>query len=204
MAGEFEALTDYTDGAETNHIRGKYYKTISSYFPERIPACYARLIRVGEWHYAESLAISIAETDQVESRTGRALLESYIVPSEISALEEPDLATRPHIKAALVAVRRKTGRVGEVMSEQEKTMTEGDPNSISDESESEEDEISIPDPSEFPPGRLEEYLSATRNVDYDDRQKLVTEWLRYWEAAGRADEVLIEPRSYNLGDKILF
>ena len=190
LAGEFEALTDYTDGAETNHIRGKYYKTISSYFPERIPACYARLIRVGEWHYAESLAISIAETDQVESRTGRALLESYIVPSEISALEEPDLATRPHIKAALVAVRRKTGRVGEVMSEQEKTMTEGDPNSISDESE--EDEISIPDPSEFPPGWLEEYLSATRNVDYDDRQKLVTEWLRYWEAAGRADEVLIE------------
>lgn len=192
LAGEFEALTDYTDGAETNHIRGKYYKTISSYFPERIPACYAHLIRAGEWRYAEALAITIAETDQVESRTGRALLESYIVPSEISALEKPDLAVRPHTKAALTAIRRKTGRVGEVMSEQEKTLAAGASNSISDSAESKEEEISVPSPSKFPPDQLEEYLSATSNVDYDDRRKLVTEWLRYWEAAGRADEVLIE------------
>ena len=192
LAGEFEALTDYTDGAETNHIRGKYYKTISTYFPERIPACYAHLIRAGEWHYAEALATTVAETNQVESRTGRALLDSYIIPSEISAMEEPDLAARPHTEVALVAVRRKTGRIGEIMSDQEETMAAGASNSISKASESAEDEVSVPNPNEFPPERLEEYLSATSNVDYDDRRKLVTEWLRYWEAAGRADEVLIE------------
>ena len=192
LAGEFEALTDYTDGAETNQIRGEYYKTLSSYFPERIPACYARLIRDGEWRYAESLAISIAETDQVESQTGQALLDSYIVPSEISALEEPDLASRPHTEAALVAIRRKTGRVAVAMSEQDETMTPGAPNSISDDAESEKDEISVPDPGEFPPGQLEGYLSAISNVDYDDRRKLVTEWLKYWEATGRADEVLTD------------
>ena len=190
LAGEFEAITDYTDGDETDHVRREYYKTIFTHFPERVPACYAHLIRAGEWRYAEALASTIAETNQIESRTGRALLESYITPSEISVLEEPDLATRPHTEAALIAVRRKTGRVGEVMSEQEETMTAGDPNSISDDAESEDDEISIPDPSEFPPGQLEEYLSATRNVDYDDRRKLIIKWLKYWEAAGHADEVL--------------
>ncbi len=190
LAGEFEAITDYTDGDETDHVRREYYKAIFTHFPERVPACYAHLIRAGEWRYAEALASTIAETNQIESRTGRALLESYITPSEISVLEEQDLATRPHTEAALIAVRRKTGRVGEVMSEQEETMTAGDPYSISDDAESEEDEISIPGPSEFPPGQLEEYLSATRNVDYDDRRKLIIKWLKYWEAAGHADEVL--------------
>ena len=151
LASEFEAITDYTDGDETNYIRGKYYKTISAYFPERIPVCYANLILNEEWHYAESLAISIAETDQVESRTGRALLDSYIVPSEISALEEPDLAARPHTEAALVTVRRKTGRVGEVMSEQEETMTAGDPNSISNDAESEEMKYLFPTQVNFLP-----------------------------------------------------
>ena len=188
LAGEFEAITDYTDGDETDHVRREYYKTIFTHFPERVPACYAHLIRAGEWRYAEALASTIAETNQIESRTGRALLESYITPSEIGVLEESDLATLPHTKAALIAVRRKTGRVGEVMSEQEETMTAGDPNSISDDAES--DEISIPDPSEFPPSQLVEYLSATRNVDYDDRRKLIIKWLKYWEAAGHADEVL--------------
>ena len=190
LAGEFESITDYTDGDETNHVRGEYYKAISAHFPKRVPGCYAHLILKEEWHYAEALAITVTETNQVESRTGRALLESYIVPSEIRALEEPDLVARPHTEAALVAVRRKTGRVVEVMSEQEETMTVGAPNSISDDAESEEDEISIPDPGEFPPGQLEEYLSATSNLDYDDRRKLVTEWLKYWEAAGHANEVL--------------
>lgn len=190
LAGEFEAITDYTDGDETDHVRREYYKAIFTHFPERVPACYAHLIRAGEWRYAESLTSTTVETNQIESRTGRALLESYITPSEISVLEKPDLATHPHTEAALIAVRRKTGRVGEVMSEQEEKMTAGDPNSISDDAESEEDEISIPDPSEFPPGQLEEYLSATRNVDYDDRRKLISKWLQYWEAAGHADEVL--------------
>ena len=195
LAGEFEAITDYTDGDETDHVRGEYYKAISTHFPARVPACYAHLIRAGDWHYAEALATTIAKTDQVESRPGRALLNSYIVPSEISALEEPDLAARPHTRAALVTVQRKTGRIGGVMSEQEKTMAVGVPSSISDDAESEEDEISVPDPSEFPPGRLEDYLSATRNLDYDDRRKHVTQWLKYWEATGRADEVLTDLES---------
>ncbi len=186
LAGEFEAITDYTDGDNIDYVRREYYKAISVYFPERIPACYAHLIRAGEWRYAEALASTIAETNQIESRTGRALLESYITPSEISVLEEPDLATRSHTEAALIAVRRKTGRVGKVMSEQEETMTARDPNSISDDT----DEISIPDSSKFPPSQLEEYLSATRNVNYDDRRKLIIKWLKYWEAAGHADEVL--------------
>ena len=88
LAGEFEAITDYTDGDETDHAREEYYEAIAAHFPERVPGCYAHLIRDEDWRYAEALAITFAETGQVESRTGRALFESYIVPSENSRVGE--------------------------------------------------------------------------------------------------------------------
>ena len=192
LAGEFEAITDYTDGDETNHVRTEYYEAIASHFPERVPACYAHLIRDEEWRDAEALAIAFAKTDQVESRTGRALLESYIVPSEIRALEKTDTPARPHIQAALASVHRKTGRAIEIPSELKETTATGNSNSISDDAESGEAEVLVPDPSEFPPGRLQSYLGAVRHVrPYDHKRKLVGEWLRFWDAAGRADEVLI-------------
>ena len=211
LAGEFEAITDYTDGDETDHVREKYYEVIAVHFPERTSACYAQLIRDEEWRYAEALAIAFAETDQVESRTGRAFLETYIVPSEVRALEETDVAARPHTKAALAAIQRKTGRAIEATTEQKETTAAGNPKSISDDSESGEAEVSVPDPNEFPPGRLQGYLSAIRNMrSYDDQRKLVTGWLRYWETAGSADEALTdleaaasETRRYPELDKVL-
>ena len=193
LAGEFEAITDYTDGDETDYIRDKYYKVVVAHFPERTPACYAQLIRDEKWRYAEALAIAFVETDQVESRTGRALLKTYIVPSEVRALGETSSAARTHTKAALASVLRKTGRAFEAMPEQMETMAVGNPNSIGDESESEETEVSVPDPSAFPPKRLQEYLSAVGDVrSYDRKRKLATEWLRYWEVARLTDEALTE------------
>ena len=183
LAGEFEAITDYTDGDETDHAREEYYEAIAAHFPERVSGCYAHLIQDEEWRYAQALAIAFAETDQVESRTGRALLESYIVPRELIALEKTS-AARPHTKTAIAAVQQKTGRALKEPSARK-------PNSIGDASESGETELSVPNPSEFPPERLQEYLNATRDVrPYDHKRKLVTEWLRYWEGVGRTEEAL--------------
>ena len=191
LAGEFEAITRYTDGDETDYIRKKYYEAIVAYFPERAPACYAHLIRDEEWFYAEVLTNAFVETDQIDSRTGCALLESYIVPTEVYALVKTNSAGRPHTKAALAAVLRKTGRTIEATHEQKETTAFGNQKSINDDSESMESEVSVPDPSKFPPGRLQEYLKATHNVHSHNAQSTpVTKWLRYWETAGRADEAL--------------
>ena len=193
LAGEFEAITEYTDGSETNYVREKYYEAVAAHFPERTPACYAHLIRDEEWRYAEALALAFTETDQVESRTGRALLESYIVPSEVCALEKFNSAARPHTTAALAAVQRKTGRAIEATGEVKKATGAGNRKSINNDSGFGKAELSVPGPSEFPPGRLQGYLNATRNVpSHGDPSTLVTEWLRYWEAAGRADEALTD------------
>ena len=189
LAGEFEAITEYTDGDETDYIREEYYKAIAVHLPERIPVCYAHLIRDEKWRYADALANAFVETDHVESHIGRALLESYIVPSEVDTLEKSNSATRPYIKTALASVRRKTGRSIEVTAEQKETTAAVCANFVSNESG--EIPVSIPGPSEFPPNRLQEYLDAARDVrPYDHKRKLATEWLRYWEDAGRADEAL--------------
>ncbi len=191
LAGEFEAITDYTDGDETNYVREEYYKAIAAHFPKRVPACYAHLIRDEQWRYAEALAIAFVETDQVESRTGRALLETYIVPSEARAVENICSKARPQTNAALIAIRRKTGKVIDATPEQKELTVVGNPTSFVDDSESGEAEVSVPNPSEFPPGCLRGYLSATREARaYYYRRKLVTEWLRFWERAGHVEEAL--------------
>ena len=191
LAGEFEAITDYTDGDETDNIREEYYESIAAYFPDRVPACYSQLIHDEKWRYADALAIAFVETDQVESQTGRALLKSYIVPSEVRALERTNSLSRPHTKAALASVRRKTGRAIEATPVQKETIAVGNPNSIDDESESGEAEVSVPDPSEFPPRRLQEFLGAARDVrPHDHKRRLATEWLRHWEGTGCVAEAL--------------
>ena len=211
LAGEFEAITDYTDGDETNHARREFHEAIVAHFPERVPACYAHLIRDEEWSYAERLAIAFSKTDLVESRAGRALLESYVDPSEIRALEKLDLVARPHTRAALAAIRRKTGgTIGEESEDEEATAVRN-PNYTSDESECGSLEVSAPDPSEFPPGRLEEYLNAISDLPTSgSRRELATEWLRYWAAVGLAGEALTDledatsmtGRHMNLGDAL--
>ena len=87
LAGAFEHICDYTDGDETNHFRKSYYSLVAQYFPSRVPACYANLVRNEEWGYAESLLGAVADARWVDSPSGQALLETFICPSEIRALE---------------------------------------------------------------------------------------------------------------------
>ena len=193
LAGEFEAITTYTDGDETNHARENYYQAIAAYFPKRAPACYAHLIHNEEWRYAEALAIAIAKSDLVESRIGLALLESYIDPSEVLALEDIESESRPYTKMALAAVHRKIGKVAETTLKNEDAENIGYQHTMGIDPDSERAEVSLPHPREFPPGRLQEYLSVTRDAGtYSDRRELVTSWLRYWEANGSAERALID------------
>ena len=191
LAGEFEALTVYTDGDETRYARADYYKAIVAHFPERASACYAHLIRKEEWRYAEAVAIAFVETDQGDSQTGLALLESYIDPGEVRALEKTDSAYRPYIDVALAAVRRKTGRANRETPENEESQTTGYADSNGYDFNPEKTEESVPNPCDFPPGRLPGYLNEVRNLrHYDDQGELVTAWLRYWAAARCANEAL--------------
>ena len=193
LAGEFESLTIYTDGDHTRHARADYYKAIAAHFPERVPACYAHLIRNEDWYFAEGMATAIVATDQVESRTGLALLESYIDPGEVLALENSNSASRPYIDAALAVVRRKIGRTFGGAPENEESQATGYLDSNYNDSSPEKAAASVPDPCDFPPGQLPGYLNEVCNIQsFVGQRKLVTEWLRYWEISGYADEALTD------------
>ena len=191
LAGEFEAITIYTDGDHTRHTRADYYEAIAFHFPKLVPVCYAHLIRNEEWYYAEGLATAVVATDQVESRTGLALLESYIDPGEVLALENSNSTSLPYIGAALAVVHRKTGRSISRTLDHEASRDTGYLDSKENDSSPEIAAASVPDPSEFPPGQLQGYVCETLDSGtYRDRQELITGWLRFWEAAGRAEEAL--------------
>ncbi len=196
FSGEFEAITDYTDGDETEYAREYHYKAIVKYFPERVPFCYSYLIRNEEWRYAEVLATSIVESDLLESRFGQALLESYIDPSEVSALEAAQLASRPITKTALTVVRRKIGKSAEGFSGKDGKSGNGILDFEVDDTTPSEAKDQIPFPEEFPPGNLHAYLTAIRDVSsYHVRRRLVIAWLEFWGATVRNKEALSEYES---------
>ena len=185
LAGEFEAITDYTDGDGTYYIREKYYETIAKYFPERIPACYGHLIRNEEWSYAEIFTTAIAKTECTKSNARHALFESYIVPSEISTLEAIS-EFDPDVEKVVASVRQKTGKSCEKKFGQDENET----------IEVETAEVSDLDPSTFPTGRLKKYLHAIHSTNpYDYKREFVGEWLKYWEASGRAIEAIDDFKS---------
>ena len=193
LSGEFEAITKYTDGDETEYAREQHYKAIAKYFPERVSACYAHLIRNEDWRYAEALAIDIVESEHAESQFGRALLESYIDPAEVRAMEAACKTSRHYTKAALAVVHRRIGRATAVSPEKAETSgTKGLDTDYEDIGAS-QTESPIPEPNEFPPGNLQGYLSAIRVVStFEIRRRLVKEWLNYWGATGRVKEAIAE------------
>ena len=193
LSGEFEAITDFTDGDHTNNARKHYYHAIVKHFPERVPVCYAHLIRNEEWGYADTLATNIVESDLLESRFGQALLASYINPSEVSTLEAAHLSSRPSTKTALAVVRRKIGRVTEAFSGNEGKSGEGISNFEIDDTTPPRTRDQIPVPEEFPPGNLFAYLNAIRDVSsYHVQRRLVNAWLEFWGATVRNREALLE------------
>lgn len=190
LAGEFEAITEYTDGDETDYVREEYYRSIIQHFPERVAACYAHLIRDGEWRYAQALAIAFSENDEVQSRFGQALLETYISPSEVRSLRKGSSAVRPYTKSALEVVETRIG-LNTFRSEEGDESRLGNFDSPIGITQSNEGEESLPNPKDFPPGMLMDLLEVARGRGlHDFGRGLVGEWLKYWTACGLGDEVL--------------
>ena len=193
LAGEFESITAYTDGDETDIVRDRYYRSIALHFPERVAGCYANLIRKEEWRYAEGLAVTFAGSTRAEDRIEQALLETFLTPAEAGALGTGTSSSGSHTNAILQSVLRKIGRT---TLEQQKpvTPTSGNGRSPLDNNvQTDDPAVSLPHPGDFPPGELPNYLNAVQDAkSHDDETSLVGEWLRYWAGNGRADDALDE------------
>ena len=196
LAGEVEAITDYTDGDGTRFVPEEYYSVIAMCFPERVASCYAFLIGKEEWRNAERLAIDFAKSDASKGREGYALLETYIAPSEVQALEDFMSPSRPDIKAAVSALRRKTGKPNTSKPDEQTESSAGTDHFEVLNFQSNYPGATIPSPEEFPPGELEGYLQALDALhSYELTSNLVNEWLCYWMAQDLIHEALSDLES---------
>lgn len=184
LADAFTQITEYTDGDETNHVRSQFYDELAAFFPDRVPACYAALIREADWRYAEGLAVAFARRADLETPVGQALLETYLPLAETAGLEEAAKdPARYGARAALNVVQRRTGRERPAAGRERYSNSQ----STTDESDVSE----LPDPALYEPDRLQEFgraLSALRG--YETKRGHVARWLDHWEAAGAGESAL--------------
>ena len=179
LAKEIEAITDYTDGAETRHARSKLHQGIAHLFPERMPALYAQLIAAQDWYRAEELAKTWTEKIPAESEPGRMLLATLISPGEFNTAWEA-AGTMTDGTSMRKILGRLTGRDGPLP--EEGYGTSGSSN---------DEQRETPDVSGFDPGHLSDFVrSAREDVSLTGAGAAVSQWLACWDAQGRHADAL--------------
>ena len=181
LAGAFHRITDYTDGAGTNHIRSEYYTAVARHFPERIAPMLNDLIRAEDWRYAEDLYKELPSLPLAQSVEGAALFSTFIMPNERSAIEKANLALD-----IATTLRHKVGPNVKHARKADRYATESHQNS-------EKENAEAPKPGDFPPGKLSELIAERRRLSpFDISRSTVTEWLNYWDAKGRGVAALTD------------
>ena len=187
LAGAFEHICDYTDGDETDYFRKSYHALIAQYFPNRVPPCYASLVRNEEWGYAESLLRAVADANWVDSPPGKALLETFICPSEVRALENSRVQVT---NEALRITRMRTGR-NRSLVEQDRREEEEREKENATHFDTDAPSPREPDPSAYPLARLVDFFKAVSEVrGYKRGPPLIAQWFAHREDVGQAEEVL--------------
>ena len=192
LAAAFEHICDYTDGDETNYFRKSYYALIARHFPNRVPSCYANLVRNEEWGYAESLLRAVADANWVDSPVGQALLETFICPSEIRALESSRVQVT---NEALRIARTRTGHNRSLVEQdrrEEQEQDEANATRFDNDASSPRE----PDPTAYAPARLFDFFKAVSQVRYYKRGgPLIAHWFAHWEGVGQGERCVGCPGS---------
>lgn len=181
LAGAFHQITEYTDGDETNHIRSEYYATVAKYYPDRIAPILEALITSSDWRYAEDLYEELPMLPWVQDARGAALLSTYIMPSEKSAVE------KAASEGSVLSLLRK--KVGPNIENKRKE----DRYSSSGQTDSSKDAPEPPRLEHYPPGKLSALLAERNRLRiFDSSESSIKDWLNYWDAKGQTAAALAD------------
>ena len=184
LAPAFAAITDFTDGDETNHAKSDFYAAFARLMPERAGALYGFLVRSDEWYYADSLIKRLVKQMSPKNAHDRALLMTLIQPDEIAAVKQ--LAKTTKTGASVVAKLDRL--VGYSKRDAPKKDDNGD--RFLDRAPR-----TAPKPAEFPPPRLEEFQQALRKASgYGWKDRAMERWLDHWYKQGQGREALAAMR----------
>ena len=184
LAGEIEAITDYTDGDETRHARTELHQGIAKLFPERVPALYAELVAAQDWYRAEELAKIWAKRIPAGSEAGRMLLSTLIAPGEFNAAWEAASTMAEAGTSIRKTLGRLTGRNRPLPDDRHGTSgsTGNEPRET-------------PEASGFEPGKLADFVRSGREEGSLYGSGAVSQWLTHWDAQGRHADALGDLRT---------
>ena len=181
LAPAYAAVTDYTDGDETNHAKSEYYGCVIDMRPDKAGALYGELIRSDNWSSAERLLSHITDKLDPSDPRDRALLSTFIQPRE---LDEVRALTGRHGTAATSLVSDLHRRIG--YSRPHALKDRGSSTNYSDKVPR-----SAPQPAKYPPDQLAAYRDAVRDAaGYGWKNRAIERWLRHWRRSGEGREAL--------------
>lgn len=181
LAPAFDAITEYTDGDETNHARSSYFDRVADLLPERVSSLYGWLVRRDEWYYADSLLSHFADSLDPTQLHDRALLSTLVEPGQ---LKKDHLRSKYPGEAAeslIGFVDRLTG-----YSKPPPPEDRGSNTTIS-----RTPPQSAPKPADYPPARFGDYRKAVAaEPGFGWKDRAISRWLLYWRRQGESIQAL--------------
>ncbi len=181
-----EAITEFTDGDETDHVRSELITVVAKIAPERLPSLYEHHLSTDDYSYADECLIEFAKMMDLESPEGAALARTFLDQQTLGVLE--DRAVKEPAAGALTDNQRAfLGRQPnprlEIKTTEEKLSEE-------------EKEAAKVDPTSFGYEHFATVVEAAAAVHYRNRKLFMVKWLQHWKDQGKALHALRSIHSY--------
>lgn len=187
VAAAFDAITDYTDGDDTNHARSEYYGLLARIFPDRGVACYRTLLESEEWRYADELLREFAEI--LPDDPGRAgLLRTFIHASEFDAVSR--LADAGRDAGVLLYLNRVNGQHPTTRRRVRERTSSPDP--------LRRKRRRPIDVTQYPANGLSQLVQRLRKRrrDFGSEGETIDAWLTHWDGQGAGRAALDDLAKY--------
>jgi len=181
LAPALDAITDYTDGDETNHARSTFYDLVADLLPDRTGPLYRTLTLSQDYRYAEELLTHVSKSLDPTNPHDQALLATFLQPIEFH-----DALTvakgKGRAGARLIASLKQ--RIG-----YSRPAPEEDRGSSTDSRKRRRKRMPVP--ADYPPPMLLDFRAAVQTATGETWRDGATErWLNHWHAAERGLDAL--------------
>lgn len=181
-----QAITEFTDGDETNYVRSELIEVVAKVAPERLPSLYNCHLSTDDYSYADECLIELAQVMDLKSPEGAALARTFLDERTLGVLEDRAV-NEPAARELLGSQCAFLGRPPKARSEVNATK-EG----LSER----EKEAAKVDPTSFGYKDFAAVVEAAAAVHYESRKGFMVKWLYHWKNQGKASRALRSILSY--------
>ena len=181
-----EAITEFTDGDETNYVRSELIEVVAKVAPERLPSLYKHHLSTDDYSYADECLIELAKVMDLESPEGAALARTFLDERTLGVLDDRAVI-EPAALELLGSQCTFLGRPPKARHEVKAT---------EEELSEREKEAAKVDPTSFGYKDFAAVVEAAAAVHWKSRKEFMVKWLYHWKNQGKASRALRSILSY--------